>query len=186
MACYLINKPPRATLDGKVVEEVWIGNKVDYSGLKVFSCSTYTHIPSEERSKLDPKSRQCVFLGYGKRVKDYKFWDPTANKAVISRDVVVDENFMLKSTQGKEQQGPKSSSSDKQMVQVELETPVQDNTYQGTETSTSGIEQHHSIATDSPRHTIRPPIRYGFEDIVSYALIISSEDPTTFQEAVNS
>jgi hypothetical protein len=107
---------------------------------------------------------------------------------VISRDVVFDENFMLKSTQGKEQQVPKSSSSssDKQMVQVELETPVQENTSQGTETSTLRIEQHHSIATDRPRRTIRPPIRYDFEDMVSYALVISNEDPTTFQETVNS
>jgi hypothetical protein len=56
------------------------------------------HVPSEERSKLDPKSRQCVFLEYGKEVKGYKFWDSKANKAVISRDVVFDENFMLKST----------------------------------------------------------------------------------------
>jgi hypothetical protein len=105
---------------------------------------------------------------------------------VISRDVVFDENSMLKSTQGKEQQVPESSSSNKQMVQVELETPVQENTSQGTETSTSRIEQHHSIATDRPRRTIRPPIRYDFEDMVSYALVISSGDPTTFQEAVNS
>jgi hypothetical protein len=72
------------------------------------------------------------------------------------------------------------------MVHVELETPVQENTSQGIETSTSRIEQHHSIATDRPRHTIRPLIRYGFEDMVSYALVISSGDPTTFQEAVNS
>jgi hypothetical protein len=35
------------------------------------------------------------------------------NKAVISKDVVFDENSMLKSTQGKEQQVPESSSSDK-------------------------------------------------------------------------
>jgi hypothetical protein len=81
---------------------------------------------------------------------------------------------------------PESRSSDKQVVQVELETPVQENISQGTETSTSGVEQHHSIATDRPRCTIRPPIRYGFEDMVSYALVISNEDPTTFQEAVNS
>ena len=46
-------------------------------------------------------TRQCVFLGYGKGVKGYKFWDLTANKVVISRDVVFDKNFMLKSTQGK-------------------------------------------------------------------------------------
>jgi hypothetical protein len=29
------------------------------------------------------------------------------------------------------------------------------------------------------------PGRYGFEDMASYALVISSGDPTTFQEAVN-
>jgi hypothetical protein len=60
MACYLINRSPRATLDGKVAEEVWTGNEVEYSGLRVFRCSTYVHIPNEERSKLDPKSRQCL------------------------------------------------------------------------------------------------------------------------------
>ena len=69
---------------------------------------------------------------------------------------------------------------------MELETLVQDNTSQGIETSTSGVEQHHSIATERPRHTIRPPIKYDFEDMVSYALVISSGDPTTFQKAVNS
>jgi hypothetical protein len=49
---------------------------------------------------------------------------------------------------------------------VELETNVQENTFQGTKTSTSGIEQHHSIAIDRPRRTIRPPVRYGFEDML--------------------
>jgi hypothetical protein len=72
------------------------------------------------------------------------------------------------------------------MVQVELKTPVQENTSQGTETFTSRIEQHHSITTDKPRRTIRPPIRYGFEDMISYALVINSGDLTTFQETVNS
>jgi hypothetical protein len=69
---------------------------------------------------------------------------------------------------------------------VELETLVQENTSQGIETSTSGIEQHHSIAIDRHKCTIRPPIRYGFEDIVSYAIVISRGDPITFQEVVNS
>jgi hypothetical protein len=98
MTCYLINKSPRAALDGKVAEEVWTCNEVDYSGLRVFGCLAYVHILSEEQLKLDPKSRQCVFLRYGKVVKGYKFWDSTANKAVISRDVVFDENSMLNST----------------------------------------------------------------------------------------
>ena len=72
MACYLINMSPRAALHGKVVDEVWIGNPVDYSSLRLFGCPTYVHIPNEERSKLDEKSRQCIFLGYQKEVKGFK------------------------------------------------------------------------------------------------------------------
>jgi hypothetical protein len=98
MTCYLINKSLRAALDGKVAEEVWTGNAIDYSGLRVFSCPAYVHILSEEWSKLDPKSRQCAFHRYGKGVKGNMFWDPKANKAVVSRDIVFDENSMLKST----------------------------------------------------------------------------------------
>ena len=53
-------------LDEKVAEEMWTGNEVDYFGLRVFGCPAYVHIPSEKGSKLDPKFRQCVFLGYEK------------------------------------------------------------------------------------------------------------------------
>ncbi|KAL0368440.1 UNVERIFIED_CONTAM: Retrovirus-related Pol polyprotein from transposon TNT 1-94 [Sesamum calycinum] len=66
---------------GKVAEEVWTGNPVDFFyHLRIFSCSAYVHVPSDERSKLDSKSKQGIFLGYKKGVKDYKFWDPIARK----------------------------------------------------------------------------------------------------------
>jgi hypothetical protein len=61
--------------------------------------------------------------------------------------VVFDENSMLKSTCGKEQQVLESSSSGKEMMQVELETPVQKNTSHGTEASISRVKEHHTIAT---------------------------------------
>ena len=72
MACYLINNSPKAVLDGKVAKEVWTGSPIDYSSLRVFGCPAYVHIPNEERSKLDVKSRQCIFLRYQKGVKDFK------------------------------------------------------------------------------------------------------------------
>ena len=56
----------------KVVEEVWTGNDVDYSSLRVFRYPTYAHIAKEKRSKLDAKSRQYIFLGYQKGVKGFK------------------------------------------------------------------------------------------------------------------
>ena len=47
-------------------------------------------------------------------------------------------------------------------------------------------QQPYSIATGRDKHTIKPPTRHGFEDLVSYALMTSSGDPTNFKEAVHS
>ena len=55
MACFLINRSPRIALDGIVVKEVWTGNAVDYSNLRVFGCPAYVHVSSKERSNA--KSR---------------------------------------------------------------------------------------------------------------------------------
>lgn len=66
------------------------------------------------------------------------------------------------------------------MGQVELEThPIEDNV-QNAESSNLGDQEHHGLATNKPRRTIRPPTRYGFEDLFSYALIINIEDHTPF------
>ena len=78
MACYIINRSPRVVLDGKVTEEVWTGQEVDYSFMRIFGCLAYVHISGEDRSKLDPKSKKCIFLGFKKGVKGYKLWDPVA------------------------------------------------------------------------------------------------------------
>jgi hypothetical protein len=34
------------------------------SQLIMFGCITYVHVPSEKRSKLDPKAEKCIFIGY--------------------------------------------------------------------------------------------------------------------------
>ena len=56
----MISRSPRVVLDGKVAEEVCIGNEIDCYE-RVFGCPSYAHITGEERSKLDAKSRQRIF-----------------------------------------------------------------------------------------------------------------------------
>lgn len=93
-ASYLINRSPSTVLGFKSAEEVWSEKPVDYSKLRVFGCSAYAHIPSDERSKLKPKSTHCIFLGFEKGVKGFKLWDINNRKKVVSRDVVFDETTM--------------------------------------------------------------------------------------------
>ena len=80
----------------------------------------------------------------------------------------------------------KNYSGNEQVVQVELESHVDEDNVQETGSSSFGIYEHHSIASNKHRRTIKPLTRYDFEDLVSYALITSSGDLTTFQEAVHS
>ena len=71
-ANFIINRSPSSAIDFKIPEEVWSGRPIDYSSLKIFGCPAYVHVQSGERSKLDSKSRKCVFLGFEKCVKGYR------------------------------------------------------------------------------------------------------------------
>ncbi|KAE8689071.1 hypothetical protein F3Y22_tig00110944pilonHSYRG00042 [Hibiscus syriacus] len=176
MACYLINRSPRASLAGKVAEEVWTGHDVSFDNLRIFGCPAYVHVPADERSKLDAKSKECIFLGYKKGVKGFKFWDPVAKKVVISRDVVFDEQSMLQQKQ------------DTTVVDFEQFPVEKPETSQPTSGgSTTDDLQDYSLARDRVRRTnIKPPNRLGFEDLVSFALTVSNDDPFTFHDAVTS
>jgi len=45
------------------------------------------HVLKDERSKLDAKTRQCIFIGYDHDEFGYKFFDHVEKKAVRSREV---------------------------------------------------------------------------------------------------
>jgi hypothetical protein len=50
----------------------------------------------------------------------------------------------------------------------------------------SNDQEQDSTRSDRPKRNKRPPVKYSFEDLVSYALLNSSEDPSTFQEVIES
>ena len=47
-------------------------------------------------------------------------------------------------------------------------------------------QEYHITISDKSKRNKRPPVRYGFKDLASYCLVISSGDPSPFQEAINS
>ena len=48
---------------------------MSYRHLKVFGCVAYVHVAKDQRGKLDPKTRPCIFLGYGDDEFGYRVWD---------------------------------------------------------------------------------------------------------------
>jgi hypothetical protein len=72
-------------------EEKFTGKKLDVSHIRVFGCITYVHVPDDKRSKLDPKAKKCIFIGYFLEQKGYKCFNPSTRKLQVSRNVVFDE-----------------------------------------------------------------------------------------------
>ena len=75
--------------------EVWKGYKPNVNNLSIFGCSAYAHIPKDERSKMDPKAKKSIFLGYGIGVKEYRLFDTDTSKVFHSRDVIFNETVSI-------------------------------------------------------------------------------------------
>ena len=52
----------------------------------------YVHILGPRSDKLDPRSIKCVFLGYSRTQKGYRYYSPTLQRHFISADVTFDES----------------------------------------------------------------------------------------------
>ena len=72
----------------KTPMEMCTGKLADYSSLHIFGSLVYMMYNIQERTKYDPKSRGCIFLGYPNIVKRYRLWDPTTHKVIVNRDVI--------------------------------------------------------------------------------------------------
>ena len=83
IAIHLINRSPNKAIDEKVLELMWSRKQPSYKQLRVFGCKAYCHIPKEFRDKLVPKSKKCIFLGYGDSGEmGYRLWEPEGKRIV--------------------------------------------------------------------------------------------------------
>jgi hypothetical protein len=92
-ARHIVNLLPSATLNGRTTLEVWSGSPAnDYDSMRIFGCSAYYHVTT---SKLDPRAKKTIFLGFNRGVKGYRLWCSESKKVILSRNVTFDESSML-------------------------------------------------------------------------------------------
>jgi len=99
---YLRNRSPATFLGKKTPFEALYGNKPSIKHLRIFGCVCYSHIPKDERKKLDDKSKKAILLGYGENIKGYRLFNIETKKIFYSRDVIFAEQENLLSNNNEE------------------------------------------------------------------------------------
>ena len=89
---YLKNRSPTTSLGHKTPFESLYGYKPKIGHLRVFGSKAFSHVPKDDRRKLDAKSIKCMFIGYCDDHKAYKMFDPSMHKVFPSRDVIFHED----------------------------------------------------------------------------------------------
>ena len=141
----------------------------------------------QEITKLDLKSRKCVFLGYVDGVNGYRLWDSTAHKVIISRDVIfVKDRLQIKEDDNTIKENSKTAS-----IQVENNPEHED--VNSSEATPKHEEQESVEAEVSKVHRStreRRPLAwhsdYVTESNIAYYLLTEDGEPSTFHEATKS
>jgi hypothetical protein len=107
-AVYLQNKSPHIALGDKTPEEAFSGKKLEVGHFRIFGCLTYSHVPSEKRTKLEPTTEKEIFVGYSETSKAFHIYIPSLRKTVLRRDVRFEEDRAFRKSRGTER-GEQSS-----------------------------------------------------------------------------
>ncbi|KAH9716149.1 Integrase catalytic domain-containing protein [Citrus sinensis] len=175
-ASYLVNLSPSAALDFKTPFEIWHGKPASYVNLKVFGCPAYAHC-----TDLEPP------------------------RCIISRDVAFNEKAILevRKEAGLKTQKPQVQDN----IQLEVEHPDSKKSERA-ESLDQDSEDHdecsdpqpqsqrqtqvqgYQLTKDREKRQIRPPLRYGYADLIAYALAASNDidvdEPKSYAEAIQS
>jgi hypothetical protein len=91
-ATFIRNRSPTRALKGKTPYEAWTGKKPDVSHFREFGCDVWVLDEDKNRSKLAPKSKKMVFVGFMEGSKAVRYWDKKTRSIKVSRNVAFNEN----------------------------------------------------------------------------------------------
>jgi hypothetical protein len=89
----LINRLPSKIINDFSLLERLFHQTPDYTFLRTFGCACWPHLRPYNSTKLEFRSKQCVFLGYSDMHKGYEYLEISTGRVYISRDVIFDEEI---------------------------------------------------------------------------------------------
>jgi hypothetical protein len=168
-------------LDGRILEEGWIGKKANYYFLKTFGCEAFVHIDKENRTKLESKSKKYTFIGYSVNDFGYRLRDYENNKIIRSRDAIFNEKVMYKDQlQRKKQEEEKQEYTVlDEITEKEIPKELENQNVQQQEQQ---VPQTPTIVVITSTRLSIPPERYS--PSLYYLLLIDSGEPECYEEAM--
>jgi hypothetical protein len=91
---YIINRVVTPLLQNKSPYLLLHDKSPDIDHLKVFGSLCYASTLPLHRTKLDPRARKCIFLGYKPGMKGVVLYDMNDKRIFVSRDVVHHEHIL--------------------------------------------------------------------------------------------
>ena len=93
IAVYLINILPSSVLNFKSPWQSLYSKPPPLHALKSFGCACYPYSTFYNKNKLQPKSKEGIFLGYPQLSKGYICLDPSSNRIYIACFVLFNESL---------------------------------------------------------------------------------------------
>src|SRR5579859_5146914 len=94
-ACYIRNRLPSRSLDGKSPHEAWTGTKPNVGHIRKFGSLVYCHIPKKSgRKKLEGKALRTYLVGYQSH-GIYRVYHPETKSIRITRDLKIHETEFI-------------------------------------------------------------------------------------------
>ena len=88
---HIWNRLPTSTLSNMTPWEAWFKQKPDIGHLRIWGCLAYVFIQRDQRKSLQTHMVKCIFVGYPKGYKGWKFYNPVTKKFIISERAEFDE-----------------------------------------------------------------------------------------------
>ena len=76
---YVLNRSPHYALGCKT-PEMFTRKVPEIGHFRIFGFLTYSHVPSEKRTKLEAIGERGIFVGYDETLKAFRIYLPTQRK----------------------------------------------------------------------------------------------------------